>query len=70
MADCTAGHDKCVRKNPVGSPGRGPAWQEIKEVKIGGAQQNFVKKTRTRITGCAGVKDHWNDAWQGPYVNY
>lgn len=41
----------------MGSPGPDPVWQEVKEVKIGGHQQIFMEKARTRLTRCAGVKD-------------
>lgn len=57
MADCTADHDRCVWKSRVGSLGLDPVWQEVKEVKIGGHQQIFMEKARTRITRCAVVKD-------------
>lgn len=46
VADCTAGHDKCVRKNPVGSPGQSPVWQEVKEVKIGGPSAELCKENQ------------------------
>lgn len=60
MADCTAGHGKRCQEEPCGEPRVRPSLAGGKGGQDGeGHQQNFGKKTRTRLTRCAGGKDNW-----------